>query len=177
MQCCGAVGHAQQLPLPRGEHEDDVNPTGYPQVFDETVNGLVTRTYTYGLQRINENQTISGTRTPSFYGYDGAGSVRQLTNLAGTVTDTYSYDAFGNLLNSTGSTPNSYKYRGEQYDPNLNLYYLRARCYNPATGRCLSRDPESWKLFLPRSLLKYSYASSDLTCPLKSLPVDTGVLS
>jgi hypothetical protein len=57
-----------------------------------------------------------GTWTPSFYGYDGGGSVRQLTNLAGTVTDTYDYDAFGNLLNSTGTTPNNYLYRGEQYD-------------------------------------------------------------
>jgi RHS repeat-associated protein len=34
------------------------------------------------------------------------------------------------------------RYRGEQYDPDLGLYYLRARYYNPATGRFLSRDPE-----------------------------------
>jgi RHS repeat-associated protein len=33
-------------------------------------------------------------------------------------------------------------YRGEQYDSDLGLYYLRARYYNPATGRFLSRDPE-----------------------------------
>jgi len=38
--------------------EDDKNPTGYPQVFDELTNGVVTRTYTYGLQRIDENQVI-----------------------------------------------------------------------------------------------------------------------
>jgi hypothetical protein len=29
--------------------EDDVNPTGYPQVFDELTNGALTRSYTYGL--------------------------------------------------------------------------------------------------------------------------------
>jgi len=28
--------------------EDDVNPTGLPQVFEESVNGVVLRTYTYG---------------------------------------------------------------------------------------------------------------------------------
>jgi RHS repeat-associated protein len=28
-------------------------------------------------------------------------------------------------------------YRGEQYDYDLSLYYLRARYYNPATGRFL----------------------------------------
>src|SRR5206468_1353912 len=30
---------------------DALNPTGLPQVLDETVNGGVTRTYAYGLQR------------------------------------------------------------------------------------------------------------------------------
>jgi hypothetical protein len=74
---------------------DDLNPTGLPQVVEEVVNGAVQRTYTYGLQRINENQLISGVWTPSFYGYDGGGHVRALSNIAGTVTDTYDYDAFG----------------------------------------------------------------------------------
>ena len=32
-------------------------------------------------------------------------------------------------------------YRSEQYDPDLGLYYLRARYYNPATGRFLSVEP------------------------------------
>ena len=141
--------------------EDDVNPTGLPQVFEESVNGVVQRTYTYGLQRISEDQVINNSWTPSFYGYDGFGSVRQLTNLAGTVTDTYNYDAFGNLLNSTGTTPNNYLYRGEQYDQDLGLYYLRARYYNPATGRFLSRDPEDGHNWDPKSLHKYLYASGD----------------
>jgi YD repeat-containing protein len=59
--------------------EDDVNPTGYPQVFDELTGSTLTRTYTYGLQRISENQPIDNVWTPSFYGYDGFGTVRQQT--------------------------------------------------------------------------------------------------
>jgi RHS repeat-associated protein len=148
--------------------EDDVNPTGLPQVFEESVNGIVQRTYTYGLQRISENQQIQGAWTPSFYGYDGFGSVRQLTSLAGGVTDSYNYDAFGNLLSSPGPTPNNYLYRGEQYDSDLGLYYLRARYYNPQTGRFLSRDPvDGIPLDLngiptdPRALHKYLYANGD----------------
>ena len=43
--------------------EDDVNPTGYPQVIEELTGpigaGVVTRTYTYGLQRISENLSPS----------------------------------------------------------------------------------------------------------------------
>ncbi|PYV35052.1 MAG: hypothetical protein DMG22_03705, partial [Acidobacteria bacterium] len=35
---------------------DTVNPTGLPQVVDETVNGVLTRTYAYGLQRLSGNQ-------------------------------------------------------------------------------------------------------------------------
>jgi RHS repeat-associated protein len=145
--------------------EDDVNPTGYPQVVEELVNGAVTRQYTYGLQRISENLsplvTGNNTWTPSFYGYDGFGSVRQLTNSSGVVTDSYEYDAFGNSFSKSGTTPNNYLYRGEQYDSDLALYYLRARYYNPSTGRFLSRDPEDGKAKDPASLHKYLYASGD----------------
>lgn len=52
-------------------------------------------------------------------------------------------------------------YRGEQYDSDLGLYYLRARYYNPATGRFLSRDPEDGKAYDPQSLHKYLYAGGD----------------
>jgi RHS repeat-associated protein len=152
---------------------DDLNPTGYAQVTEELVSGAVQREYTYGLQRINENQVISGAWTPSFYGYDGFGSVRQLTNTAGVVTDTYEYDAFGNRVSSTGTTPNNYLYRGEQYDADLGLYYLRARYYNSLTGRFLSRDPLGGKAVDPKTLHKYLYADGD---PVNSMdPTGRGV--
>ena len=141
--------------------EDDVNPTGLPQVLDEIVNGTVQRTYTYGLQRISENQLVSNTWTPSFYGYDGGGTVRQLINSAGAVTDTYDYDAFGNLVGQNGTTPNNYLYRGEEWDPDLGLYYLRARYYNPVTDRFVSRDPDAGRVEIPQTLHKYLYAGAD----------------
>jgi RHS repeat-associated protein len=141
---------------------DDLNPTGYVQVVEElNGSGAVTRTYTYGLQRIDEEQELSGAWTPSFYGYDGGGNVRQLTNLSGAVTDSYEYDAYGNSFTVSGSTPNEMMYRGEQYDPDLGLYYLRARYYNPLAGRFMSRDPESGDQFDPKNLHKYLYAGGD----------------
>ena len=85
----------------------------------------------------------------------------QLTNSAGAVTDEYEYDAFGNLLSQTGSTPNSYLYRSEQFDTDLGLYYLRHRYYNPQTDRFLSRDPKPGKIAIPHTLHKYLYASAD----------------
>jgi RHS repeat-associated protein len=57
--------------------------------------------------------------------------------------------------------PNNYMYRGEQYDADLGLYYLRARYYNSLTGRFLSRDPESGKPRDPKTLHKYLYAGGD----------------
>ncbi len=140
---------------------DDLNPTGFPQVVEELVNGAVTRQYTYGLQRISENQEIANVWTSSFYEYDGGGTVRQLTNSAGAVTDEYEYDAFGNSFTKVGTTPNNYLYRGEQFDTDLGLYYLRARYYNPATGRFVERDPLDGYINVPATLHKYLYASGN----------------
>jgi RHS repeat-associated protein len=123
---------------------DTNNLTGYAQVFEELTNSTaapqtfaVARKYTYGLDLISQTQSL-GT---SYYGYDGHGSVRQLTDQAGEVTDTYSYDAFGQLIERTGSTPNLYIYAGEQFDPELGLYYNRARYLDVQHGRFWGMDP------------------------------------
>ena len=143
--------------------EDDVNPTGLPQVFDKVVSGAVTRTYTYGFQRDSEYQQISNQWTPSFYWYDGGGTVRQLTKSAGHVTGSYEYDVFGNQVNQSGATPNSYLYRGERYDADLGFCYLRARWYNPVTGRFLTRDPSNGSATDPGMLQeRYSTRKSHL---------------
>jgi RHS repeat-associated protein len=116
---------------------DDRNPTGYAQVVEEIVNGSVNHTYTYGHDLISQDQVDPANNAwhATFYAYDGHGNVRFLTNESGQVTDTYVYDAFGTLITATGSTNNRYLYTGEQFGPNLGLYYLRARLMNPLTGR------------------------------------------
>jgi hypothetical protein len=91
---------------------DDLTPTGYAQVAEELVSGEVTVRYTHGIQRISQSRA----GVTHFYGYDGGGTVRQLTDASGAVTDTYTYDAFGVLIGGTGSTANAYRYRGEQWD-------------------------------------------------------------
>jgi RHS repeat-associated protein len=140
---------------------DDLNPTGYAQVVEEVTGTTASRTYTYGLQRISQNQQLSNIWTPSFYGYDGGGTVRLLTDSTGTVTGTYDYDAWGNAVNTTGSTPNVYLYRGEQYDTDLGLYYLRARYFDPLSGRFLTTDPADGDASDPSTLHRYLYAGSD----------------
>ena len=142
---------------------DDLNPTGYPQVVDELTNGAVSRTYTYGLQRISQWQFVQSSNSwvPSFYVYDGGGNVRQLTDVNGNVTDTYEYDSYGNHWTASGTTPNNMLYQGEEWDPDLGFYYLRARYMNPLTGRFMSRDPEDGTPTDPSTLHKYVYAGGD----------------
>jgi len=115
----------------------------------------VTKSYTYGLQRISENQLSGSTWTPTFYGYDGHGNVRFTTSTAGTVGNTYQFDAFGAPIASTGTIANTYLYSGERFDQNIGLYYLRARYYNQATGRFVTMDPVAGKIFDPKTLHKY----------------------
>jgi RHS repeat-associated protein len=84
-----------------------------------------------------------------------------LTDSAGVVTDTYDFDAFGNLVQQTGNTPNNYLFAGEQWDPDLGLYYNRARYLNVGTGRFWSMDSYEGGSYDPSSLHKYLYVNSD----------------
>jgi RHS repeat-associated protein len=136
---------------------DTNNLTGYAQVVEELQNGSVSKQYTYGLDLISQRQS-SGV---SFYNYDGHGSVRGLSNASGNVTDTYSYDAFGTLIERTGTTDNNYLYSGEQFDGDLGFYYNRARYLNVSTGRFISQDSYEGNYNHPKSLHKYSYAEND----------------
>ena len=138
---------------------DDLSPTGYAQVTEEVAGGSVQRTYTYGEALIS--QTQPGNSQTNFYGSDTHGSVRLLTNSAGTVSDTYDYEAFGNLVSASGNTPNDYLYSGERFDSDVGAYHLRERYYSPQRGRFLTSDPFAGFTELPRTLHKYLYVGAD----------------
>ena len=93
--------------------------------------------------------------------YDANGNTTVSAGVSGTVTDTWDYDAFGNVVNRTGSTENAYLYRGEQFDADLGMYSLRARFYNQATGRFWNQDSYEGSKADPGSLHKYLYANAD----------------
>ena len=52
-------------------------------------------------------------------------------------------------------------YTGEQNDIDTGLIYLRARWYDPATGRFTSRDPFRGIAGLPQSQHPYAYAHNN----------------
>ena len=49
----------------------------------------------------NERISVEQDNKTSYYFYNGHGNVRALTSEKGEITDTYSYDAYGNLLQDT----------------------------------------------------------------------------
>ncbi|MGN0691695.1 MAG: RHS repeat-associated core domain-containing protein, partial [Oscillospiraceae bacterium] len=120
-------------------------------------NGTAKCTYTIGADLISQERDGK----VSVYLYDGHGSVVGLADENGVVTDTYAYDAFGNLIDSTGSTQNCYRYCGEQFDETTGLYYLRARYMDTSTGRFISQDTYQGDTNDPVSLHKYLYCNSD----------------
>jgi RHS repeat-associated protein len=92
-----------------------------------------------------------------YYLGDALGSVRQLANPAGTVIQARSYEPFGKQLSTAGNPLSKYAFTGEQQDP-TGLIYLRARYYDPATGRFISKDPVRGLASLPQTLNPYTYA-------------------
>lgn len=97
----------------------------------------------------------------SYYLHDGQRSVRALTDSSGNITDSYNYDAFGEIYQQAGSSSNSYLYTGQQHDPATGLYSLRSRYYNPSSGRFLSRDIFPYNLWYPNEIGRYTYTANN----------------
>jgi RHS repeat-associated protein len=143
---------------------DTVNPTGYAQVLEEHVSQnsstpILQRVFTFGLTLLAQDQLLNGVWTVRYHGLDGHGNTRYLTDALGDITDTYDYDAFGNLIAATGSTPNNFLFTSEQLDPDLGLYFLRARYQDTSTGRFWTMDEFEGFGRDPSSLHKYLYAA------------------
>ena len=130
----------------------------YAQVLEErSATGELLAGYVYGKDLLS--RTTGG--ASDYYLYDGFGSVRGLSNTSGSVTDSYAYDAYGMLLDGVDVDANPYRYRGEQYDAELDAYYLRARYYQPGTGRFLTTDPVEGFPIEPLSQHRYLYGNGN----------------
>lgn len=92
-----------------------------------------------------------------YYLYNGHGDVVQIVNEAGSIVNSYSYDEWGNITSQTEGITNELKYCGEPYDIESGMYYLRARYYDPTTGRFISQDSNEGDITNPLSLNLYTY--------------------
>ena len=83
---------------------------------------------------------------PYFYLYNGQGDVMGLVNTQGAQVVSYTYDAWGKPLATTGTLAdtvgavNPIRYRGYYYDAETGLYYVSSRYYDPVVGRFINAD-------------------------------------
>ena len=96
--------------------------------------GNLTSKYVRGNKLISKNGN-------EYFGYDGHGSVVNISNESGKSIKSYDYDAFGVELNKDANDTNLFRYCGEQYDNETDSIYLRARYYSPSLGRFTTEDP------------------------------------
>jgi RHS repeat-associated protein len=87
----------------------------------------------------NPLQQIDAAGVGLYYQHDQYGSTRLLTNQAGTVAATFTYDPYGNLTGKTGTADTPLRWNGQHQD--TGHYYLRVRYHDPTTAQFLTRDP------------------------------------
>jgi RHS repeat-associated protein len=94
------------------------------------------------------------------------------------VTDAYAYDPYGKLFTHQGKNAQPFTFVGRwgvrQEGGSGALYQMRARYYDAAMARFLSREPLWPQISDPRQINPHSYANAN---PLKYVDVDgTGLL-
>jgi RHS repeat-associated protein len=123
-----------------GTTQFTINPNAVlDQLLIKTAPSGVQTFYVYGLGLLHEDTAGVGL----FYHFDRRGDTVALSNSTGSVTATFAYGAFGEILNQTGTAYSQFLfngYWGVQTDSN-GLNFNRARYYHPALRRWLNADP------------------------------------
>src|SRR5579884_2171047 len=88
---------------------------------------------------------ISGAGVAAWYLTDWEGSVRNLTDNSGNLTDTIAYGGFGDIQSESNATVGgAYKFGGMRYDTETGLYHADDRTGAPTDGRWVQEDPEGF---------------------------------
>ncbi len=114
--------------------------------------------------------------------HDGQGSVRGILDRDSRIQQFFTYVAYGELASIhgghgeriagidlrsdveqsiTGQALTDLLYAGESYDSHIDQQYLRARWYQPSTGRFERLDPFFGDIQSPQSFHKYGYTHGD----------------
>ena len=119
-----------------GDIEYTIDPLGMGNVLSDSKSGA-NYIYGNGLEaRVKNGKT-------SYYVTDVRGSVVAIVDEKGKITHKYQYDEFGKVIQKKEADYNPFQYVGKYGVMYLsdNLYYMRARHYDPTIGRFLSEDP------------------------------------
>ncbi len=124
--------------------------------------GNVRAGYTYGLGIDQPSSVLRHDRGDTTYYYltNQPGNVVALLKKTGsstTIANSYTYDPYGGAKGATVTVPDALRYAGREYDAETQLYYNRARYYDPALGRFISEDPAG----LSAGINLYAYVGND----------------
>lgn len=98
------------------------------------------------------------------YHYDPSGNTVAMTNDLGEVVNRYSYSPFGDYVSVSEQVYQPFRFSGRfgaMEEPELLLYFIKARFYDPQTGRFISEDPRGLRLGQPNL---YAYADNNPVC-------------
>ena len=113
----------------------------------------------YSQWSIDEPLAMLRSGATNYYEADGLGTITSLTNAAGAVAQTYTFDSFGKQTASSGSLTNPFQYTAREFDSETGLYFYRARYFDPVAGRFLSEDPTGFNAGMDF----YAYVSNSPT--------------
>jgi RHS repeat-associated protein len=144
------------------------------------VKGTETVIYVGGIYEVRNGQAMSYiyangqkivtlTNNKEYYTHsDHLGSTGIVTDETGTVVEEIGYLPFGSTLfrnTYNGSTwASAYRFTGQEFDPEYDLYNYNARLYDPIMSRFITPDTIVPDPYNPQSLNRYSYC---LNNPLK----------
>ena len=96
-----------------------------------------------------------------FYHNDHLGGINVITNLAAERAQLTEYDPWGKISRKEGDADPGKRFTGQEFDPEIDLYYYGGRYYDQDLGRFVSPDPFIQEPEEPQNLNRYSYVMNN----------------
>ncbi|MEK4456186.1 RHS repeat-associated core domain-containing protein [Paenibacillus sp. FSL R10-2748] len=100
-------------------------------------------------------------QTKAYPVYNGHGDIIEIRDSSGALLNQYQYDIWGNEEVKEEKVHNPFRYSGELWDDTTELQYLRARWYDPDSGRFINEDAYQGEQNNPSSLNLYTYVQNN----------------
>ena len=120
----------------------------------ESLKGIKDYVFRIGNERLTNERFTGWT---GYYTYDPRGSVTGVTGSDGYIWQSYRYNAFGDITFGKSQYNNVYSYNAEDFNPNMDAQYLRARYYSVKTAGFISEDSYLGDITDPLTLNRYNY--------------------